>query len=93
MLKHLSLFVHAMPPQEKLESPVVKVGKKGLTPHSRQICEIKCRIRVFPRERTFLFETAIESSLPEGFELFTALVDVPVWAYKIVKVPIQNPTN
>lgn len=85
--------VHAMPHQEESEGPVVRVGKKGLVVHSEQICDIKCRLRAFPAGGAMLFEPDVECSLPDGLELFPALVDVPAGASKVVRIPIQNSTK
>lgn len=75
------------------EHPLVKVGKKGLTVHSNQICLIKCHIRAFPRGGEMLFEPTVKGDLPEGLELFPALINVPPGASKTVKIPIQNSTK
>lgn len=39
-----------------------------------------------------MFETATGSCIPEGLELFPAVVNVPPGASKTVKIPIQNST-
>ncbi len=85
--------VHTMSSQEDAESPMVRVGKKGLTVHSSHICQVKCRIRAFPGGGAMLFEPGVACILPDGLELFPALVDVPAGASKIVRIPIQNLTN
>lgn len=82
-----------MPSQEEFESPEVRVGKKGLTVHSSQMCEVKCRIRAFPGGGAMLFEPGVDCNLPDRLELFPALVDVPAVASKIVRIPIQNFTK
>lgn len=85
--------LNEMPLQEEPVKPVVKVGKKGLTVKRGQICEVKCRLRTLPEGGAVVFEPAVESSLPDGLELFPALVDVPAGASKIVRIPIQNPSQ
>ena len=40
-----------------------------------------------------LFEPTLESVLPEGLELFPALVDVSTGASKVVKIPVCNSTK
>ncbi len=40
-----------------------------------------------------LFEPTLGSVLPEGLELFPALVDVPPGASKAVKIPVCNSTK
>lgn len=40
-----------------------------------------------------LFEPTLESVLPEGLELFPALVDVPPGASKAVRIPVCNSTK
>lgn len=85
--------VQTMPLQEESEGSRVRVGKKGLTVPSSQICEVRCHIRDFPRGGTMLFEPDVECSLPDGLELFPALVDVPAGCSKIVKIPVQNSTQ
>lgn len=79
--------------KEESTSSVVKTGKRGLTIQRGQICEVRCRFRSPSREGTALFEPAIESSLPDGLELFSALVIVPAGVSKTVKIPIQNVTQ
>lgn len=71
----------------------VRTGKKGVMIPAGQICEVKCRVREWPRGGPRLFQPNLESSCPEGLELFPALVDVPSGLTKIVKIPIQNPTK
>ena len=78
--------------QGETESSEVNVGKKGLTVHSNQIGMVKCRIRTFSGGGKMLFEPDVKCNLPDGLELFPALVDVPVGASIIVKIPIQNST-
>lgn len=82
--------VHTKSIENEPESPVVKVGKKGLTVRSNQICMVKCHIRSFPGGGEMLFEPSVKHNLPDGLELFPALVDVPPGATKTVKIPIQN---
>lgn len=79
--------------QEEPVKPVVKFGKRGLTIQRGQICEVKCRLRMLPEGGVALFEQAVVGSLPDGWELFPALVDVPAGASKIVRIPIQNSTQ
>ena len=79
--------------QEEPVKPVVKVGKRGLIVQRGQISEVKCRLRTLPEGGAALFEPAVESSLPDGLELFPALVDMPAGASKIVRIPIQNTTQ
>lgn len=71
----------------------VRTGKKGVMIPAGQICEVKCRVREWPRGGPRLFQPNLENSCPEGLELFPALVDVPSGLTKIVKIPIQNPTK
>lgn len=85
--------VCTMPSQKESKSSTVRVGKKGLNVQSGQICEVKCRIRTFPGGGVMLFEPDIQSVVPDGLELFPALVDVPVGASKMVRIPVQNSTN
>lgn len=39
------------PAQEKPANDTIRVGKKGLTVPSGQICELKCRVRSWPQGR------------------------------------------
>lgn len=80
-------------PEQTLPPCDVKMGKKGQTIPAGQICELKCKVRAWPRGETMLFESAMENSCPEGLELFSALVDVPSGPSKVVKIPIQNTTK
>lgn len=81
------------PAQENPVNDNIRVGKRGLTVPSGQICEVKCYVRSWPEGGTMSFEPTLKSSLPEGLELFPALVDVPVGASKAVKIPVCNSTN
>lgn len=72
------------------EHPVVKTGKKGFTISRGQICDVKCRLRAFPGGGTMLFEPELENGLPDGLELFPAIVNIPVGSSKTVRIPIQN---
>lgn len=85
--------VSVMPTGEMPVSGVVKLGKKGLTIRSGQMCEVRCRIRAWPEGGTVMFEPTMESNCPEGLELFPALVDVPCGTSKMVRIPIQNSTQ
>lgn len=85
--------VHTKSTENEQKCPVVKVGKKGLTVRSNQICMVKCQLRSFPARGEMLFEPAMKTNLPDGLELFPALIDVPPGATKTVKIPIQNPTK
>lgn len=85
--------INEMSLQEEPVSLLVKVGKRGLTVQKGQICEVKCRLRTLPDGGAAVFEPALENSLPDGLELFPALVDVPAGASKIVRIPIHNPTQ
>lgn len=89
-VKTLVSALHGMSFVDEPVSHVVKVGKRGLTIKTGQICEVKCRLRALPECGTLLFEPAVESSLPDGLELFLCLVDVPTGAAKTVRIPIQN---
>lgn len=71
----------------------MKVGKKGLTIHTGQIAEVKCRIRAWPEGVTMMFEPAMESHCPDGLVVFPCLVDVPCGASKVVKIEDQNSTQ
>lgn len=75
--------------ENKQKSHVIKVGKKGLTVFTNQICMAKCQLKSFPAGGEMLFEPAMKTNLPDGLELFQALIDVPPGATKIVKIPIQ----
>lgn len=81
------------PAKIKPANDTIRVGKKGLTVPSSQICELKCRVRSWPQGGTMLFEPTLESVLPEGLQLFPALVDVPRGASKAVKISICNSTK
>lgn len=81
------------PAQETMRKETIRVGKRGLTVLSGKICEIKCHVRSWPEGGTMLFEPTLESVLPEGLELFPALVDVPPGACKVVKIPVCNSTK
>lgn len=81
------------PAKIKPANDTIRVGKKGLTVPSSQICELKCRVRSWPQGGTKLFEPTLESVLPEGLQLFPALVDVPRGASKAVKISICNSTK
>uniref|UniRef100_A0A8C6LSZ5 Gypsy retrotransposon integrase-like protein 1 n=2 Tax=Nothobranchius TaxID=28779 RepID=A0A8C6LSZ5_NOTFU len=85
--------VHTKSPLEESECPVLRVGKKGLTIPRSQICQVKCRMRAFPGGGVMLFEPNVDWQMPDGLELFPALVDVPAGASKIVRIPIQNSTR
>lgn len=90
--------VNSKPPPEESECSVLRVGKKGLTIHrNSQICKVKCHMRAFPGGGVMLIESNVEANvecnLPDGLELFPALVDVPVSGSKIGKIPIQNSTR
>lgn len=84
--------VQAMVPEEQ-ESCVLRLGKKGLVISKGQLCEVKCRVRSWPKGGTMLFEPVMEDSYPEGLGLFPTLVDVPCGYSKLVKIPIQNTTQ
>lgn len=64
-------------PDETPPQCTVRVGKKGLTIPAGQICEVKCRVRAWPRGGTMLFEPSLENNCPEGLDPFPTLVDVP----------------
>lgn len=90
--------VNSKPPLEESECPVLRVGKKGLTIHrNSQICKVKCHMRAFSGGGVMLIESNgganVECNLPDGLELFPALVDVPASGSKIGKIPIQNSTR
>lgn len=40
-----------------------------------------------------LFEPAEDNNLPDGLEMFPALVDVPARASKVARIPIQDSTH
>lgn len=84
--------VQVMVPEEQ-NSCVLRMGKKGLVIIKGQLCEVKCRIRSWPKGGTMLFEPVMEDSYPEGLGLFPALLDVPCGHSKLVKIPIQNYTK
>ena len=71
----------------------VRTGKIGLNIPAGQICELKCRVREWPRGGTMFFQPNLVSNCPEGLELLPALVDVPSGFTKAVKIAIQNPTK
>lgn len=80
-------------PDEITPECSVRTGKRGVNIPAGQICEVRCRIREWPRGGTMLFQPNPVSNCPEGLELFHALVDVPSGSTKIVKIPVQNPTK
>lgn len=80
-------------PDETPPQCTVRVGKKGLTIPAGQICEVKCRVRAWPRGGTMLFEPSLENNCPEGLDPFPTLVDVPSGSSKTAKIPIQNFTK
>lgn len=63
---------------------IVRVGKKGLTDCSKQVCDIKCRLQPFPTGGTMMIVPDEGCNLPEGLELFPTVVDVPAGALRIV---------
>ena len=71
----------------------VRTGKRGLNIPAGQICELKCRVREWPKGGTMFFQPNLVSDCPEGLELLPALVDVPSGSTKTVKISIQNPTK
>lgn len=71
----------------------VRTGKTGSTIPAGQICEVRCRVREWPRGGVMLFQPDVVGNCPEGLDLFQALVDVPSGSTKIVKIPVQNPTK
>lgn len=79
--------------QECTASCIVKTGKSGATIPCGQVIEVKCRVRTGHKGGTMMFEPASESFIPEGLELFPAVVNVPPGASKTVKIPVQNSTN
>ncbi|KAK7879003.1 hypothetical protein WMY93_034163, partial [Mugilogobius chulae] len=68
----------------------VRVGKKGLTIHSGQVCEIRCHVKSRPQGGTVLFEPTLKPDLPEGLQLFPALVNAPTGSSKAVRIPVSN---
>lgn len=92
-VESLISVVHTKSTENLPEHLVLKVGKKGLTVHSKQICLIKCHIRAFPGGGEMLFEPTVKCSFPEGLELLPAVVDVPPGASRMVKIPVQNLTE
>lgn len=90
--------VHTKLTENEPETSIVKVGEKRFTGphrtvHSNQICLVKCHFRSFPGGGEMLFEPSVESHLPDGLELFPALIEVPPGITKTVKIPIQNSTK
>lgn len=61
---------------ETSRTDTIRVGKRGLTVPSGQMCEIKCHVRSWPKGDTMLFEPTLENVLPDGLELFPALAEV-----------------
>lgn len=80
----------ATDPGEISDSRVVKVGKKGLQIKGGELCEVKCRIRAWPKGGIVPFEPLPEYPVEEGLELFPSVVDVPNGFSKLVKIPILN---
>lgn len=76
--------------RKALTSPVVKTGKVGIIIQRGQITNVRCRLKAWPKGGTMMFEPCMGNSVPEGLELFSAIVNVPRGASKIVKIPIQN---
>lgn len=85
--------ISATSAQETPTNDTMRVGKRGLKVPSGQICEIKCHVRSQLKSGTMLFEPTSESVLPEGLELFPALVDIPPGSFKTVKIPVCNSTK
>ncbi len=79
--------------QEYTTSFKVKTGKLGVTIHCGQVLEVRCRVKACHTGGTMMFEPASESFIPEGLELFPAVVNVPPGASKTVKIPVQNSTS
>ncbi|XP_077340604.1 uncharacterized protein LOC143984182 [Lithobates pipiens] len=80
----------ATDPGEIFDSRMVKVGKKGLQIKGGELCEVKCRIRAWPKGGIMSFEPLPEYPVEEGLELFPSVVDVPNGFSKLVKIPILN---
>lgn len=81
------------PTKTETLSTTVKVGKKGLTIPSGQISQVKCHIRSWPAGGTMMFEPNMWGVLPEGLDMFAALVDVSAGSSKTVRIPVHNPTK
>lgn len=79
--------------QDCTASCKVKTGKLGVTIPRGQVLEVRCRVKAWHKGGTMMFEPASGSVIPEGLELFPAVVNVPPGASKTVKIPVQNSTN
>lgn len=78
------------PAKDDMVNDTVRVGKKGLTIHSGQVCELRCHVKSRPLGDTVLFEPTWDLELLEGLQLFPALINVPSGSSKAVKIPVCN---
>lgn len=85
--------VSETPTGQQTRNEMIRLGKRGLTVPSGQICQVKCHIRGWLEEGTMLFEPALKGDVPDGLDLFPALVNVPPGASKTVKIPVCNSTK
>lgn len=74
-VKTLISVLNEMSSQVEPESPLVKIGNRGLTIQRGRIREVNCRLRTLPDGGVALCEPAVDESLLDGSELFPALVD------------------
>lgn len=82
--------LNGMSDQDEPEYAVVKTGKKGFTIYMDHISHVKCHLRTLPQGGTMLFEPELENGLPDGLELFPAIVNVYFGSTKTVRIPVQN---
>lgn len=78
--------VNETPTCQQTRNEMIRLGKRRLTVPSGQICQVKCHIRDWSEEGTMLFEPALKRDVPNGLDLFPALINVPPGASKTVKI-------
>lgn len=71
----------------------VKTGKLGVTIPGGQVLEVRCQVKAWHKGGTVIFEPMSVRVIPEGLELFPAVVKVLLGASKTVKIPVQNSTK
>lgn len=78
------------PVEDRSQSSLLRMGKRGLTIPAGKMWEVKCKVRTGHEGAVTCFEPMMDATLPDELDLFPAVVEVRGIYAKYVTIPIKN---